>query len=387
MADRSSKRVFISYSRRDRDWLDRLSAHLAPLQQENLIEPWVDSGKIDYGDRYNDEIGRAIDTSRAAVLLVSPHFQSSSFIRENELPRVLRHAESGQLKLYWILVSDCLLADRLGAVYQCANDTKGALDGLAPSEVNGVLARLSRDLQRQASLGPGVVRFRTAAELTTEAFRNSLALPFSSVPGTAVLFSQWLTRVQDYALFAAECPAAGAQWKKAARKLRQQRDHPVVCVTWQQAAAFCAWLTQREGIRYRLPCDAEWTQAVQAVAQNDARFPWGGQWPPPLGAGNYAGEEVRARGVLRIGGYRDGHPMTSPVGSYAANPLGIHDLGGNVWEWCADAGGRSAGRRIVRGASWRDSHLQDLLSSARSLRDPARGYDDTGFRCVAELPS
>ena len=387
MADRSSKRVFISYSRRDREWLDRLIAHLAPLQHDQLIEPWIDSGKIDYGDRYNDVIGRAIDTSGAAVLLVSPHFQSSSFIRENELPRVLRHAEAGQLKLYWILVSDCLLADRLGAHYHCVNDTKGALDGLAPSEVNGVLARLSRDLQRQASIDPGTVRGRPSPSPAAETFRNSLAMPFSPVPGTSVLFSQWLTRVQDYALFAAECPAAGAKWRKASRKQRQQRDHPVLCVTWEEAVAFCAWLTQREGLRYRLPCDGEWSLAVGAGGKDEHLFPWGSQWPPPPGAGNYAGEEVQAKGVLRIGGYRDGHPFTSPAGSYAPNSFGIYDLGGNVWEWCADACGPPATRRIVRGASWRDSHPQLLLSSARSRRNPARGYDDTGFRCVVELPS
>jgi hypothetical protein len=385
MAERLPRRVFISYSRRDREWLDRLVAHLAPLVHDKRIEPWVDSGKIDYGDRYNDEIVRAIDTSRAAVLLVSPNFQSSSFIVENELPRLLTHAEAGELKLYWLLVSDCLLADRLAGVYQCANDTQGALDSLSSAEVNAVLVRLSRDLQHEANAGEEreVELSEASAPVVPEKFTNSLAMPFAPVPGTQVLFSKWLTRVQDYALFAAECAVARGDWRKAS--LKQGRDHPVVRVTWQEAAAFCAWLSQREGVRYRLPCDAEWTLALSCDGEPEVSFPWGMEWPPPPGSGNYAGDEAKGMGVLRIGGYRDGHPFTAPVGSYAPNRLGIFDLGGNVWEWCADACGPSSSQRMVRGASWRNSNPQELLGSARVMRNPMHGYDDTGFRCILEM--
>lgn len=384
MAERFPRRVFISYSRRDRDWLDRVMAHLAPLRHENLIEAWIDSGKIDYGDRFNEEIARAIDTSRAALLLVSPNFQNSRFIVDHELPRLLGHADAGDLKLYWLLVSDCLLADSLAGVYQCANDAGQALEALTAAEVNGVLARLSRDVAHAACEWA-----QTGAEVREESeglvpgkFTNSLAMPFAPVPGTRVLFSKWLTRVQDYALFAAECSAARWKWKKAA--LKQGRDHPVVRVTWQEAAAFCAWLSQREGVRYRLPCDAEWTLAVGGGDGTEPAYPWGSEWPPPPGSGNYAGDEAKGMGVLRIGGYRDGHPFTAPVGSYAPNRFGLYDLGGNVWEWCADACGPASSRRMVRGASWRDSQPRELAGAARGMRNPARGYDDTGFRCVLE---
>jgi len=148
MPRRIRKRVFISYSHLDSDWLDKLESHLAPLRQEGLIELWIDRGKIEYGDRYNDEIAEAIDTSSAAILLVSPNFQKSSFIQAQELPKVLDYADSGQLKLYWIKVSECLLAGTLGERYHCANDSKEPLDAMSPSDVNKALTKITKHLER-----------------------------------------------------------------------------------------------------------------------------------------------------------------------------------------------------------------------------------------------
>src|SRR5437667_1109141 len=82
-------------------------------------------------------------------------------------------------------------------------------------------------------------------------------------------------------------------------------------------------------------------------------YPWGRQWPPPNGAGNYAGEESHLRMARKVAGmtwgvieaYRDGAARTSRVGQYQANANGIFDLGGNVQEWCQD--------KYTPGESWR----------------------------------
>ncbi len=148
---------------------------------------------------------------------------------------------------------------------------------------------------------------------------------------------------------------------------------------------------------YRLPSDEEWSAAVGLKEENgktpEARdmkvkgiFPWGTKFPPPAGAGNYAGSEARTGGWKAdwrtIDGYRDEYARTSPAGSFKANRYGIHDLGGNVWEWCQDWFNAKEEGRVLRGASWNYDDPGALLSSARSSGRPEARVTLIGFRCV-----
>src|SRR6266446_1006685 len=81
-----------------------------------------------------------------------------------------------------------------------------------------------------------------------------------------------------------------------------------------------------------------------------------------------------------IDGYSDGFPETAPVGSFPANEFGIHDLGGNVWEWCEDTYDPSTKDRVLRGASWDDSDRGYLMSSYRIHYPPGSRFSDYGFR-------
>jgi formylglycine-generating enzyme required for sulfatase activity len=130
-------------------------------------------------------------------------------------------------------------------------------------------------------------------------------------------------------------------------------------------------------------------------------FPWGRQGrgaPPPKGAGNYAGQEIKSlspemaekvlwKGFLLISGYNDRHPFTAPVGSYTPNNLGIYDLGGNVWEWCEDKYESGETWRVLRGGSWFDGVRVYLLSSFRGLNGPDLRLDRNGFRVVVAVGS
>ena len=223
--------------------------------------------------------------------------------------------------------------------------------------------------------------------LNREAHTNSLGMRFLPVPGAAALFGVWPVRVQDYEPFAQE---TAQKWLRP--KFKQEPTHPVVSVSWDDARRFCLWLTEKErragqlGERdeYRLPTDLEWSAAVDlgketgaTPAERDGKlrdvYPWGKDWPLPKNVGNYDGE-------LR----KDDFDYTSPVGSFPANRHGLHDLGGNVWEWCSDAYDGQENYRVLRGASWHSSKPHTLLSSARLSNSPGHRVDIIGFRCVLE---
>jgi len=179
-------------------------------------------------------------------------------------------------------------------------------------------------------------------------------------------------------------------------------DHPAVAVSWEDAAAFCIWLTGWErdagsiapGDVYRLPSDHEWSCAVGIGGREDASlppaahpshsgvYPWGERFPPPPQAGNYRGEGEAAGGII---GYRDGYPQTAPVGSFAPNPYGLFDLGGNVSEWCRDWFDAARENRVLRGGSWYHEEEIHLRSAHRFASPPVFASEDAGFRVVLEL--
>ena len=135
------------------------------------------------------------------------------------------------------------------------------------------------------------------------AFTNTLGMVFKPVPGTKVSFCIWETRVKDYAAYAAANSGVDGSWKSPG--FTQTDTHPVVNVSWEDAIAFCAWLTRKERAEgkitasqsYRLPTDAEWSVAVglgretgnspeaKDMSVKDV-YPWGKEWPAPKGAGS-----------------------------------------------------------------------------------------------------
>jgi formylglycine-generating enzyme required for sulfatase activity/serine/threonine protein kinase len=268
---------------------------------------------------------------------------------------------------------------------------------------------------------------RSRAPTAGEAWENSLGMKFAPLGGgfTAALMDVWETRVRDFAAFTkatgydpvggmsslqnGDNTLHGATWRQPG--FAQTDGHPVVGVSWKDAYAFCDWLTKKEqeegwledDQRYRLPTDLEWSRAVglpqESGSTPQARserirgvYPWGTQWPPPTDAGNYAGGELREPGAdwpanwKTVPGFADGFTRTAPVGSFAPNPLGFYDLGGNVWEWCQDRFGPGSETRVLRGGAWGNVNPDLLLSSKRIEDLPHSRSDFYGFRVVLETP-
>jgi formylglycine-generating enzyme required for sulfatase activity len=142
-------------------------------------------------------------------------------------------------------------------------------------------------------------------------------------------------------------------------------SHPVNCVDWDQATAFCA--TQKK----RLPTEEEWEWAARGTTRGTA-YPWGNDAPGRQlcwdGVGSDLGKASRS--------------STCPVGSYASgnSPEGIKDLAGNVWEWTSSP--LNARARVNRGGSWRDGNPAGVSAARRDGYDPSNRYGDLGFRCA-----
>ncbi len=192
-------------------------------------------------------------------------------------------------------------------------------------------------------------------------------------------------------------------------------DQPVTGVSWEDAVRYCNWLSRREslppayverdgsfelatpiGIGYRLPSEAEWAWAARfAAGAFQAPFPWGAQPDPPPGSGNYADASAAGLVSSALLSYEDGSPVTSPVGSGAANPIGLFDVGGNVAEWVHDRyriypparsgvpdldpfGPSTGGLRVIRGSSWKHASRSQLRLAHRDYGK--EGRNDVGFR-------
>jgi formylglycine-generating enzyme required for sulfatase activity len=242
--------------------------------------------------------------------------------------------------------------------------------------------------------------------VTKEApFTNTLGMKFVPVPGTKTLMCIHETRRGDYAAYAKESPDVDPLWMNPTKDgipVANKDDQPVSNVSWTDAQAFCAWLRRKEGRTYRLPTDREWSSAVgigdlerEGATPKDLNsgikdvHPWGSVWPPGQGAGNYADTLAAGKfsSLPTITAYADGHAGLAPVMSYPPNKLGIHDLGGNVWEWCEDWYDATQTDRLRRGGSYIDSMRDVLLSSKRMHTTPHERQSSEGFRCVIELPA
>jgi formylglycine-generating enzyme required for sulfatase activity len=175
----------------------------------------------------------------------------------------------------------------------------------------------------------------------------------------------------------------------------QSDDHPVTCVSWNDANEFCRWLSGKDGRTYRLPTEAEWEYACRAGSESRYSF---GDDPEGLArVGNAADASAKARFASMTWAIKadDGFVFTAPVGRYAANAWGLFDMHGNVWEWCLDGydaayyksspevdpGGAGAGaaHRVIRGGSWR-SLGRYCRSATRYRSSPDYRNDLLGFR-------
>lgn len=187
---------------------------------------------------------------------------------------------------------------------------------------------------------------------------------------------------------------AGVSWLRSAYP--QERNHPVVCVSWNDAAAFCRWLNSEGEERCALPTEAEWEYTCRAGTTT--LYCWSDDPNDGEGRCNGAGLEFKENNPHIkewVGfGWRDRFPVTAPVGSLEPNQLGLHDMHGNTWEWCQDWYGKYSGGHavdpkgpisgkghVVRGGSWSYGPLH-LRAACRLMGANSSRNHRTGFRVL-----
>ncbi|KUL55378.1 serine/threonine protein phosphatase [Streptomyces sp. NRRL F-4489] len=188
-------------------------------------------------------------------------------------------------------------------------------------------------------------------------------------------------------------PVEGASWRQPGGPgsgIADRQNHPVVHVSFNDAAAYAAWAGKR------LPTEAEWEKASRGGLVQ-ARFPWGDEFAP---RGRHRCNTWRGQFPRR---HEDGRPGTVPVDAYRPNGYGLFNTSGNVWEWCADwfstdwhvpsrpgtrrdPGGPPEGsERVMRGGSYlcHASYCNRYRTAARTKNPPDNSTGHLGFRCAA----
>jgi formylglycine-generating enzyme required for sulfatase activity len=189
-------------------------------------------------------------------------------------------------------------------------------------------------------------------------------------------------------------------WENPGRPREPRDDHPVTCVSWDDARAYAQWLARRTGKPYRLPSEAEWEYAARAGAAT--LRPWGDAAADGCGYANAYDLSTREQYVLgwEAARCRDGYADVAPTASLRPNAFGLYDMLGNVWEWVEDCATDSyvgrprdarawtwiggCTRRIQRGGGW-VTPPERVRSAFRADADARERADYLGFRVAMDL--
>lgn len=392
-------RIFISYSHKDERLFQEFLVHLKPWQDEGILDVWTDK-RLQAGQEWHSEIQQGVASAAVTVLLISPDFMASDYIRKHEIPPLLQAAEAGELRLAPLYLRPSVIDKDLSR-YQGLNSPALTPAGKRKDKRDEIFASAAQKLKQiiiddrpdpppppppfeivlipagafwmGSQPGPGILDHETP--------RHQVVLPAYQIgryPITNRQYGEFIKQERQR-----DAPAGWFLRQPPKDKL----EHPVVGVSWHDARVYCDWLSRTTGRRYRLPTEAEWEKAARGT--DSRRYPWGDAWD--------------------AGRCQQGSANTVPVTAHpeGTSIYGCCDLLGNVQEWTSTLWGSEPDRpafpypydsgdgredpeadrqldrtyRIHRGGSYRDAPTE-LRCTARGFSPPDSKVPWRGFRVV-----
>lgn len=210
--------------------------------------------------------------------------------------------------------------------------------------------------------------------------RNDITSPVHVVQINSFALSRHLVTNYEYSLFILDTGHVAPQYWDGGAFPKDQGDHPVVSISWNDAVSYCKWLSNKTGKVYRLPTEIEWEYA--AKGRDNRNWPWGNEW----NTSKCNTRECKIAGTTSVGKF-------SPEGD---SVFGVSDMVGNVWEWCSSLYTRYpyssnnetdsdhvSSERVLRGGSYLTE--KDFASCSFRGKYVSRGKRaDIGFRVVLE---
>lgn len=395
---RDKRRIFISHAHEDRRVAQRLAGDL----RQHGHDVWIAPDCIDAGESWVSAIDRGLHMSGVFLALLSPAAVRSPWVKsETRVAIQLEHQK--KMRVLPVLLKACDTSDLSSFIssYQIisfVNRYEKALPELLV-ELGSSRARVAaHSIARHLQSSNGKMRW--SKQVTIEV---PMRVELLRVPAGSFWMGSHLSRdeaaqenehprhrvkLTDY--YIARHPITNSQYMMFAQATQRdfklvegKEDHPVVNVSWHDAVAFCAWLSQLTGFQFNLPTEAEWEKAARGT---DGRvYPWGDDFD-----------------VKRLNSHESDLHETTPVGKHSPDgdsPYGIADMCGNVWEWCADwyaddefrrrakaraidpLGPEAGAMKVLRGGAF-DFNKSAVRCAYRAGASPFERSYDYGFRVV-----
>ena len=378
----NKRQIFISYSHKDAEWLERLKPFLKPLVREEELQIWSDEN-IKPSSVWEADIQKALNESDAAILLISQDFLASDFITSKELPQLLSAASQRGLRIFPVFVSSSYLKNSPLLNFQGVNSPTSPLNKMDKAKQDEMFVNLAKSIDELLTVAQTGV-----TEEWLEKFRSRFmpieggvfvmgddelhgelhALKEHEVQVSSFRLGQYVVTQSEWITLMNTQP-----WLNE-KNVRYGNDIPAVNVSWGDAIKFVARINKADSkFGYRLPTEAEWEYAARGGRDASSR---------PRIKFSFGDDENK---LMEYGWYDQnasliGDNYAHPVGMLKENPLKLFDMHGNIWEWTSES---EQGLRVVRGGGF-NFEAKGSASAFRLAIKPEMRGEALGFRLVQE---